>query len=141
MVNEANYAFDFEVQVKTIQGSASGICTGHTFSNVTNENENEMRMCIVVVKSHKGKFTLLIYFFLINIGIDFVQGPYSVAFSAGQRVANLLIQTLDDSIFEFDEQFQAIFDSVSEPEVVSIGSENVSTITITDDEGRKFSGY
>ena len=55
-------------------------------------------------------------------------------FSAGQQYANLMVSTMDDNITELSEYFKVVISSTDQPDLVEIGSLNMSFITIEDND-------
>ena len=65
---------------------------------------------------------------------DYIPGPYNVSFSVGQQSAILLVSTMEDNVVELSELLTVLIKSVDKPDVVEIGSPNISSITIEDNE-------
>ena len=70
--------------------------------------------------------------FHLTAGSDYTPGPYTVSFSAGQQNATLMVSTNDDDVVELSESFSVRITTVDKPDVVDIGSSNISFITIMD---------
>ena len=68
----------------------------------------------------------------ITGGDDYNSGPYNVTFSAGMTTSLLDIMIIDDSVFEDNESFSLIIDSV--PTNITIGDPREATVTIVDNE-------
>ena len=69
--------------------------------------------------------------------VDYMSGPYTVMFSAGETIASFDVSVINDNILESDEQFILIIDPSSLPRSIVVGIIDNSTITILDGEGRK----
>ena len=76
----------------------------------------------------------LILCFTLTAGSDYIPGPYTVSFSAGQMYATLMVSTVDDTITELSEYFSVVITSTDQPGTVEIGSPNMTFITIVDNE-------
>ena len=68
---------------------------------------------------------------------DYMSGPYTVTFLAGERTAILMVTTEDDSIAELTEIFKVMITSTSEPSIV-VGDPDTSYVTILDNDGEYF---
>ena len=79
-----------------------------------------------------GHPDILFSAFHLTAGSDYTPGPYTVSFSAGQTSAMLMVSTTDDDVVELSESFSVMITTVDKPEVVEIGSSNISFITIMD---------
>ena len=66
---------------------------------------------------------------------DYVGGPYSVSFTAGQASSTLSVSTLDDSIAELEEHFKVMITGSSRPSKVQIGDPDTCYVTIEDNDG------
>ena len=67
-------------------------------------------------------------------GDDYVPGPYTVSFSAGQPSATLTVFIVDDSATELSEVFTVVISSTDPPGAAEIGSPNMTFITIEDND-------
>ena len=77
-------------------------------------------------------FTVSSLHFTVTADRDYIPGPYTVSFSAGQQSDTLLVSTMEDNVVELSELFTVLITSVDKPDVVKIGSPNISSITIED---------
>ena len=69
----------------------------------------------------------------LTAGTDFIPGPYTVSFTAGQVTATLMVSTVDDDTTELSEYFMVVITSVDQPNV-DIVSPNTTLITIQDND-------
>ena len=67
-------------------------------------------------------------------GIDYVSGPYTVVFLAGQTIATFDIPIVDDIIFEGNENFMLTINSTSLPSNVTVDNPGEATVTIVDND-------
>nr|WNS50027.1 Na-Ca exchanger/integrin-beta4-like protein [Halisarca dujardinii] len=65
---------------------------------------------------------------------DYVSGPYSVDFTAGQQSAILSVLTNDDSIAEMDQVFKVMITGSNQPLKVIIAQPDTCYVTIEDDD-------
>ena len=75
--------------------------------------------------------------FQMAAGSDYEAGPYIVTFTAGEMYATLMVSTMDDNITELSEYFKVLINSTDQPGVVEIGSSNMSSIFIEDNDPGK----
>ena len=68
----------------------------------------------------------------LTAGSDYIPGPYTVSFSAGQASAILIVSANNDATVEGSEYFKVLISSIDKPDVVEIGWPNTSFITIED---------
>ena len=66
---------------------------------------------------------------------DYVGGPYSVSFTAGQASSTVSVSTVDDSIAELDEHFKVMITGSNRPSKVRIGDPDTCYVTIEDNDG------
>ena len=72
----------------------------------------------------------------ITDGSDFNSFTQTVTFQPGQTQLSVTVSTLEDAFKEVDETIICtLTDSPNDPTDVNIGSPNVATITIEDDDG------
>ena len=71
---------------------------------------------------------------LSTAGYDYTPGPYTVDFTAGQLYATLMVSTMDDNTTELSEYFKVMIISTDQPGAVEIGSPNMTSITIEDND-------
>jgi len=72
----------------------------------------------------------------IGEGVDYVSGPYNVTIPAGMTRASFNVSIINDSIFEFDENFTLTIISTSHPSNVTMTDPAQTTVTIVDDDGK-----
>ena len=70
-------------------------------------------------------------------GVDYVSGPYTVTFPAGQTRATFNVPITDDNISEGNENFILTINSSSLPTGVTVGDPGQATVTIVDDDGKQ----
>ena len=68
--------------------------------------------------------------FHLTAGSDYIPGPYTVSFSAGQASAILMVSTIDDDVVELSESFMVTITSVVSMDNVEIGSPSTSFVRI-----------
>ena len=66
--------------------------------------------------------------------MDYTSGPYSVTFSTGQTTATFNVPISDDNVYEHNENFMLIINSLSLPNGVMLGDPDQTTVTIVDDD-------
>ena len=69
----------------------------------------------------------------LTAGSDFIPGPYTVSFLAGQLNATLMVSTVDDNTTELSKYFMVVITSADQPNV-DIVSPNTTLITIQDND-------
>ena len=69
-------------------------------------------------------------------GVDYISGPYTVNFPAGDTTFQLSITIISDSILERDEQFELTISNSRPDRVDNRGSLRKTTVTIRDDDGK-----
>ena len=85
-----------------------------------------------MVTGHGNIFSSL--HFTVTADRDYMPGPYTVSFSAGDTSAILMVPTIDDVVVEMSETFSVVIESFDKPSVVEIGSTSIATVTIKDNE-------
>ena len=83
-----------------------------------------------MVTGHGNIFSSLHF----TLTVDYMPGPYTVSFSAGQMSAILMVPTIDDAVVEMSETFSVVIDSFDKPSVVEIGLPSIATVTVEDNE-------
>ena len=68
--------------------------------------------------------------------MDYISGPYTVTFSAGQTTATFNVLIYDDNILEGDENSMLTINETSLPSYVTRGNPGEATMTIMDDDGK-----
>ena len=69
---------------------------------------------------------------------DFEHGPYITTIPAGETEWSFDAIIYDDDLFESDEHFMLVIDEHSLPDRISRGHPHSSTVTIANDEARKY---
>ena len=69
----------------------------------------------------------------LTAGSDFMAGPYTASFLAGQLNATLMVSTVNDNITELSEYFMVVITSVDQSNV-DIVSPNTTLIAIQDND-------
>ena len=67
-------------------------------------------------------------------GSDYVTGPYTVTFTAGQMNTTLMVSTTGDNTTELSEKFMVMIYSTNQTDRATIGSPNTAFVTIEDDD-------
>ena len=67
-------------------------------------------------------------------GVDYVDGPYNVTFSANTKRAQFDVFIIGDNVLERNEQFQLNIIPTSLPDRVTISDPSKATVTIKDDD-------
>ena len=71
--------------------------------------------------------------------MDYISGPYTVTFPAGQTTATFNISINDDDIGEGDESFTLTINETSLPTNVTRGIFGEATVAIVNDDGKSLS--
>ena len=71
--------------------------------------------------------------------MDYISGPYTVTFPAGQTTATFNISINDDDIGEGDESFTLTINETSLPTNVTCGIFGEATVTIVNDDSKSLS--
>ena len=66
--------------------------------------------------------------------MDYISGPYTVTFPAGQTTATFDVPINDDNILEGIENFMLTISPSSLPSSVFVGDANQATVTIVDND-------
>ena len=75
-------------------------------------------------------------YYTCNAGsADFVTGPYTAIFTAGNTEASFSIFIIGDTVLERNEQFQLSIIPSSLPDRVYVGNLSRATVTIRNDDG------
>ena len=72
----------------------------------------------------------------IGQGVDYISGPYSCQFNAGDNQTSFNISIINDNMPEVNEMFTLTIDVSSLHSNVTVGVCNQSTVTIADDDGK-----
>ena len=70
--------------------------------------------------------------------MDYDSGPYTITFTAGTIYASFYILLIDDNVLENNESFMLTINSSSLPSNVTVGDPGQVTMTIEDNDGKKF---
>ena len=70
-------------------------------------------------------------------GIDYVSGPYTVIFSAGQTYTVFNVTVTDDNHYEDNENFVLSINSYSLLSHVTPGNSSQATVTIVDNDSKE----
>ena len=70
--------------------------------------------------------------------MDYISGPYTVTFTAGTIHASFNVSITDDNVFERNENFLLTIHPSSLPSNVTVGDPGQVTVTIVDNDGKKF---
>ena len=66
--------------------------------------------------------------------MDYIFGPYTVTFPAGQTTATFDVSITADNIYEHNENFMLIINSSLLSNGVMLGDPDQATVTIVDDD-------
>ena len=67
-------------------------------------------------------------------GVDYISGPYTVTFPAGQTTATFNVQIIDDDILEGTETFMLNIDETSLPTGITHGIPSKARVIIVNDD-------
>ena len=67
--------------------------------------------------------------------VDYIQSVTTVYFSPRQNSATFAVATAEDNILEALESFKIMIVGTSEPDMAAVGSPNMATIAIKDNDG------
>ena len=68
--------------------------------------------------------------------MDYISGPYTVLFSAGQTHVSFSVAILDDIILEGNENFTLIINPFTLSNNVIVGNPGQAIVTIVDNDGK-----
>ena len=69
--------------------------------------------------------------------VDYIQIVTTVNFSPGQSSATFTVATVEDNRLEMLENFKIMIAGTSKPDMAAVGSPNMATIAIEDNDGEQ----